>query len=115
MLRAGLNSAAATSTPAGIFEVDDRCRIDQSRIADLVLVDDYLAGRFLSDREVYLQVDPSGGEPALGAVCRQGYLGDSPPGDAIAAALPKHPTAGRTHTRSTAPPPISPLSPASHR
>ena len=61
MLRAGLNSAAATSTPAGIFGVDDRWRIDQSRIADLVLVDDYLAGRFLSDREVYLQVDPSGG------------------------------------------------------
>ena len=64
MLRARLNSAAATSTPAGIFGVDDRWRIDQSRIADLVLVDDYLAGRFLSDREVYLQVDPSGGAEA---------------------------------------------------
>ena len=73
MLRAGLSRAAAfaaaTSTPAGIFGIDDRWRIDESRSADLVLVDDYLAGRSLSGRE-----------------------GDSPPGNAIAAALPKHPT-----------------------
>ena len=73
MLRAGLSRAAAfaaaTSTPAGIFGIDDRWRIDESRSADLVLVDDYLAGRCFSGRE-----------------------GDSPPGNAIAAALPKHPT-----------------------
>ena len=41
--RAGLSSAealaAATSTPAEIFGLDDRGRIDEGRIADLVLVD----------------------------------------------------------------------------
>ena len=107
MLRAGLSSAAApaaaTSTPAGIFGIDERWRIGESRSSDLVLVDDYLAGRSLSDRETYLQVDPSGGRHGAGcsvpthrhdheAAFAQGYLGDSPPGDAIAAALPKHPT-----------------------
>ena len=41
--RAGLSSAealaAATSTPAGIFGISDRGRLDEGRIADLVLVD----------------------------------------------------------------------------
>ena len=85
-----------------------------------MLFDDYLAGRSLSNRETYLQVDPSGGRPGLRAGCRrtvtimkwaiaQGYLGDSPPGDAIAAALPKTRHAGRTHANiDRAPPPISP-------
>ena len=43
LLRAGLSSAevlaAATSTPAAIFGIDDRGRIDEGRIADLLLVD----------------------------------------------------------------------------
>ena len=41
--RAGLSSAealaAATSTPAAIFRIGDRGRIDEGRIADLVLID----------------------------------------------------------------------------
>lgn len=43
LARAGLGAAevlrAATSTPASLFALDDRGRIDEGRIADLVLVD----------------------------------------------------------------------------
>ena len=122
MLRAGLSSAAApaaaTSTPAGIFGIDERWRIGESRSADLVLVDDYLAGRSRIGRPTCRSTRPGAG-PALGAGCRrivtimkwaiaQGYLGDSPPGDAIAAALPKHATQVEHMRHRPAPPPISP-------
>ena len=123
MLRAGLSSAAApaaaTSTPAGIFGIDERWRIGESRSADLVLVDDYLAGRSLSDRETYLQVDPSGGRP--GAGCRvpthrhdhevghcTGLPGRQSAGRRHRRGTAETPHAGRTHATSTAPPPISP-------
>ena len=109
MLRAGLSSAAATSTPAGIFRIDERWRIGQSRSADLVLVDDYLAGRSLSDRETYLQVDPSGDRPGAGcSVPTQRH--DHEVGHCTG--LPGRQSAGRRHRRGTADL-ASP--PASHR
>ena len=122
MLRAGLSRGAAfaaSSTPAGIFGIDDRWRIGESRSADLVLFDDYLAGRSLSDRETYLQVDPSGGRP--GAACRvpthrhdhevghcTGLPGRQSAGRRHRRGTAETPHAGRTHATSTAPPPISP-------
>lgn len=52
LMRAGLSSAealaAATSTPAAIFGLDDRGRIAAGRIADLVLIDGDLQADLLS-------------------------------------------------------------------
>ena len=103
MLRAGPSSAtalaAATSTPAGIFGIDDRWRIDESRSADLVLVDDYLVGRSLSDREIYLQVDPSGGRPRAGCSVPT-HRHEHEVGHCTV--LPGRQSAGRRHRRDTA-------------
>lgn len=79
LMRAGLSSAealaAATSTPAAIFGLDDRGRIAAGRIADLVLVDGDLEADLLSSIRI-------------AAVWKDGYRVDRRVEVATPAALP---------------------------